>query len=108
MSNQHSDILHAHVMPYYHGRNSASAWAYLAEQLAWYASAFPDLPVLVSESQWAALSNTAHSGGEGDVEPDQYATYWSTFDQHCKTFRNARIGWLIHTWNGEGEFTCAK
>ncbi len=44
-----SDVVHAHVMPYYHNNlNEAGAWAYISSQVAWYKKNV-NLPTLISE-----------------------------------------------------------
>jgi exo-beta-1,3-glucanase (GH17 family) len=103
-----SDIVHAHVMPYYHFVNEAGSWPYVQSQLAWYQSNIPStIPIMITQSLWAWGLSTDHGGGNNDVGPAQYQAYWNSFDCNCETFRNNRVGWFIHTWNGEGVFDMA-
>ena len=43
-----SDMVHGHAMPYYHGKNEAGSWDYVASQIKWY-SQNVGLPALISE-----------------------------------------------------------
>jgi hypothetical protein len=44
-----SDVVHAHIMPYYHNNlKEAGAWAYISNQVAWYKQNIP-VPTLISE-----------------------------------------------------------
>ena len=44
-----SDVVHAHIMPYYHNNlKEAGAWAYISNQVAWYKQNTP-VPTLISE-----------------------------------------------------------
>lgn len=43
-----SDMVHGHAMPFYHGKNEAESWDYIADQVKWY-SENVGLPALISE-----------------------------------------------------------
>jgi hypothetical protein len=44
-----SDVVHAHIMPYYHNNlKEAGAWAYITKQIAWYKQNIA-VPTLISE-----------------------------------------------------------
>lgn len=46
-----SDVVHAHIMPYYHNNlKEAQAWGYISSQVAWYKKNI-NLPTLISEVQ---------------------------------------------------------
>jgi hypothetical protein len=103
-----SDVVHAHIMPYYHFLNQSASWAYVKDQLAWYNANIPSkVPVFVSQSMWAWAYNEGHGGGENDVGMPQYQGYWRAFDDNCETFKANNVGWFIHTWHGEGVFDMA-
>lgn len=99
-----SDVVHAHIMPYYHNNlKEAQAWGYISSQVAWYKKNI-NLPTLISETQWAWAANDGHAGGDGDVGIPQYTNYWKTYDNNCEFFKTNNIGWFLHTWSGEGAF----
>lgn len=44
-----SDVVHAHIMPYYHNNlNEDQAWGYISDQVAWYKE-YINVPTLISE-----------------------------------------------------------
>lgn len=43
-----SDMLHGHPMPFYHNKNEAEAWPYVASQVKWYSDNV-GLPAFVTE-----------------------------------------------------------
>lgn len=43
-----SDMVHAHAMPFYHGKNVAQSWDYIEGQIKWYKKNV-GLPTLISE-----------------------------------------------------------
>jgi len=44
-----SDLVHAHIMPYYHNNlDESGAWAYITAQVAWYKKNI-NVPTLISE-----------------------------------------------------------
>ena len=46
---ENSDVVHAHIMPYYHNNlNESEAWGYITSQVAWYKQNI-NLPTLISE-----------------------------------------------------------
>ncbi|WPG99463.1 Hypothetical protein R9X50_00227700 [Acrodontium crateriforme] len=98
-----SQQVHAHIMPYYHGKNLASSWDYIKQQVPFYKNVI-GLPTFISESMWAWGTNQDHQGGDGDVGPDQYARYWYNMDDNCQFFKQYQVGWFIHTWQGEDTF----
>ncbi len=103
-----SDLVHAHIMPYYHGLDFTDSWGYVESQLAWFHGEIPSsVPVLISESMWAWGVNSEHEGGQNDVGSSQYTSYWKMFDDNCELFAQYNVGWFIHTWQGEGTFDMA-
>lgn len=47
-----SQVVHAHIMPYYHGQDVGGAWGYIQNQIPFYKNVI-GLPTLISESMWA-------------------------------------------------------
>ncbi|KAI1084506.1 glycoside hydrolase family 17 protein [Whalleya microplaca] len=98
-----SDYCHAHIMPYYHNKIPVSgAWDYIQEQMEWL-QVEVQLPLMITETQWAWGPNT-HNSGRPDVGIAQYAAFWKRYDDECETFKQFNVGWFLHTWSGEGTF----
>ncbi|KAH8807990.1 hypothetical protein F5884DRAFT_752559 [Xylogone sp. PMI_703] len=107
---ENSDLVHAHIMPYYHNNMTESqAWPYIQQQVAWYKENIK-LPTIISETQWAWDFNILHQGGSDlgfakcDCGPEQYNHFWKTYDENCHYFKENNIGWFLHAWLQEGTF----
>ncbi|QKX63216.1 uncharacterized protein TRUGW13939_10385 [Talaromyces rugulosus] len=109
-----SDCVHAHVMPYYHDDlTEADSWNYIKNQVQWLKSNV-NLPILISETQWAWAYNDGHAGGHVtgpdscDCGEEQYTNYWQNFDDNCQFFKQNQVGWFLHSWQQEGTFDMKK
>ncbi|KAI5463708.1 hypothetical protein BGZ63DRAFT_382094 [Mariannaea sp. PMI_226] len=104
---QNSDVIHAHVMPFYHGSLTESqTWAYIKPQIEWLTSTLK-MPTMITETQWAS-GETDHYKGHPDTNPTAYANYWRQFDDNCEFFKEQNVGWFLHAWSGEGAFDMVK
>ncbi|KAM0749076.1 hypothetical protein T439DRAFT_358203 [Meredithblackwellia eburnea MCA 4105] len=97
-----TDLLHTHIMPYYHpseAPTAASAWSYIQKQLTWYKTNVGQAN-FVTESQWASAAG-GHSRGSNDdaVNLNSFTTYWNSFASNCAAFKALPAGWFVHTYS---------
>lgn len=103
-----TDIVHAHIMPYYHQSDAPTvqdAWPYIAKWIQWIRTNV-NQPIMLTECPWSSATSPDHSrGGTYDDQctvPD-YGIYWNAYANNCSYFKSMQAGWFIHTYNDNDE-----
>ncbi|KAK4699802.1 histone acetyltransferase 1, partial [Phenoliferia sp. Uapishka_3] len=87
---ENTDIVHAHVMPYYHPETApeiSDAFPYIEVYIKWLRTCVQQ-PIFITETMWAS-SDTGHSRGYDDdqIGISEFKTYWEWYADNCKLFK---------------------
>ncbi|KAM0752462.1 hypothetical protein T439DRAFT_355307 [Meredithblackwellia eburnea MCA 4105] len=96
-----TDIVHAHVMPYYHPDETpyvTDALPYTKSYLAWL-QANVQQPILITETMWASTMGF-HARGYMDeqIGMGSFQQYWKGFAASCSMWKQYKAGWVFHTF----------
>ncbi|ORY90145.1 hypothetical protein BCR35DRAFT_317079 [Leucosporidium creatinivorum] len=107
-----TDIVHAHIMPYYQPTSvptADDAWAYIEKEVEWLVTAIPDQPRQIAEltlsflfttRRWASYVGYHSRGGAEDaISLSDFTTYWNAFSSNCDFFKTNQMGWYVHTYS---------
>ncbi|KAL8293079.1 hypothetical protein RQP46_000773 [Phenoliferia psychrophenolica] len=98
-----TDVVHAHVMPYYHPTTApeiSDAMPYTEVYLRWLRT-YVGQPIFITETMWSSENDGGHSRGADDdqIGLPEFKTYWNWYSSNCALFKELRVGWFMHTWS---------
>ncbi|KAF8510114.1 hypothetical protein BU17DRAFT_77739 [Hysterangium stoloniferum] len=102
------DVVHAHIMPYYHADRFPSAnnvWPYFESYIPFLQANLPGKPIFISQTLWSSTADGSHNRGFGNPGENManFKSYWNTIQSQCEYFKQHRVGWFVHTYDDSQE-----
>lgn len=104
------DLVHAHIMPYYHADEfptASTVWPYFETYIPFLKEILPGKPILISQTLWSSIEGGSHDRGFGNPGENigNFTLYWDIIQSSkaCRFFKKYRVGWFVHAYDDSQE-----